>query len=114
MAASCSGGREHILGVALNVATKKIEAESDIFTCKRQDYTAYFDKQRHLAGNFRGVRRRLCWIFKFCLGFFSVSAGVSFQLAYCRAICFFALVEIRLVNTFSENLSLFFLFLFLS
>jgi hypothetical protein len=40
MAASCSGGREHILGVALNVATKKIEAESDIFTCKRQDYTA--------------------------------------------------------------------------
>jgi hypothetical protein len=40
MAASCSGGREHILGVALKVATKKIEAESDIFTCKRRDYTA--------------------------------------------------------------------------
>jgi hypothetical protein len=25
-----------------------------------------------------------------------------FSLAYCRAICFFALVEIRFVNTFSE------------
>ncbi len=28
------------------------------------------DKQRHLAGNFRGVSGRLCWIFKFCLDFF--------------------------------------------
>ncbi len=28
-----------------------------------------FDKQRHLAGNFRGVSGRLCWIFKFCLDF---------------------------------------------
>ena len=37
------------------------------------------DKQRHLAGNFRGVSGRLCWIFKFCLRFFLVSAGVSFQ-----------------------------------
>ena len=40
MAASCSGGGDHIRNVALNVATKKIEAESDIYTFKRQDYTA--------------------------------------------------------------------------
>ena len=59
-----------------------------------------FDKQRHLAGNFRGVRGRLCWIFKFRLRFFLVSAGVSFQIAYCRAICFFALVEIWFVDTY--------------
>ncbi len=42
-------------------------------------YLSLFDKQRHLAGNFRGVSGRLCWIFKFCLVSFSVSAGVSFQ-----------------------------------
>ncbi len=39
-AASCSGGGDHIRDVALNVATRKIEAESDIFNFKRQDYTA--------------------------------------------------------------------------
>ena len=38
-----------------------------------------FDEERHLAGDFRGVSGRLCWIFKFCLRFFLVSAGVSFQ-----------------------------------
>ena len=32
-----------------------------------------------------------------------------FSLAYCRAICFFALVEIRFVNTYFEYLSLCFL-----
>jgi hypothetical protein len=37
---SCSGGGDHIRGVALNVATRKIEAESDIFTVKRPDYSA--------------------------------------------------------------------------
>ncbi len=40
MAASCSGGEDHIRNVALNVATRKIEAENDIFTFKRPDYTA--------------------------------------------------------------------------
>ena len=39
-AASCSGGGDHIRDVALNVTTRKIEAESDIFTFKRPDYTA--------------------------------------------------------------------------
>ena len=39
-AVSCSGGGDHIRGVALNVATRKIEAESDIFTVKRPDYSA--------------------------------------------------------------------------
>ena len=39
-AVSCSGGGDHIRGVALNVATRKIEAESDIFTFKRPDYSA--------------------------------------------------------------------------
>ncbi len=39
-AASCGGGGDHIRDVALNVATRKIEAESDIFTFKRPDYTA--------------------------------------------------------------------------
>jgi len=39
-AASCSGGGGHIRDVALNVTTRKIEAESDIFTFKRPDYTA--------------------------------------------------------------------------
>ncbi len=40
MAASCSGGEDHIRDVALNVAARKIEAESDIYTFKRPDYTA--------------------------------------------------------------------------
>jgi hypothetical protein len=39
-AASCSGGGDHIRDVALNVTTRKIEAESDIFIFKRPDYTA--------------------------------------------------------------------------
>ncbi len=30
MAASCSGGEDHIRDVALNVAARKVEAESDI------------------------------------------------------------------------------------
>jgi hypothetical protein len=40
MAASCSSGGGHIREVALKVATKKVEAESDIFICKRRDYLA--------------------------------------------------------------------------
>ncbi len=40
MAASCSGGGGHIRDVALNLTTRKIEAESDIFIFKRRDYTA--------------------------------------------------------------------------
>jgi len=48
MAASCSGGGaalssgggDHIRDVALNVAARKVEAESDIYTFKRPDYTA--------------------------------------------------------------------------
>jgi hypothetical protein len=39
-AASCSGSGDHIRDVALNVDTRKIEAESDIFIFKRLDYTA--------------------------------------------------------------------------
>ncbi len=31
MAASCSGGDDHIRKVALTVAVKKVEAESDLF-----------------------------------------------------------------------------------
>ncbi len=40
MAASCSGGEDHIRDIALNVAARKIEAENDIHTFKRPDYTA--------------------------------------------------------------------------
>ncbi len=47
------------------------------------------DKQRHLAGNFRDVSGRLCWIFKFCLRFFSWYLLVSsFSVTFCRAILF--------------------------
>ncbi len=67
-----------------------------------------FDKQRHLAGNFWSVSCRLCWIFKLWLGF-PYLLVYRFSLAYCRAICFFALVEIWFMNAFSEHLSLFFI-----
>jgi len=40
MAAPCSGGEDHIRDVALNVAARKVEAENDIYTFKRPDYTA--------------------------------------------------------------------------
>jgi hypothetical protein len=40
MAASCSGGDDHIRKVALTVAVKKVEAESDLFTFRRPDYSA--------------------------------------------------------------------------
>jgi hypothetical protein len=40
MAALCSGSDDHIREVALNLAVRKVEAESDIFTFKRPDYTA--------------------------------------------------------------------------
>ena len=52
-------------------------------------HLSLFDKQRHLAGNFRGVSGRLCWIFKFLSGFLSQYLLVScFSVAYCRAILF--------------------------
>ncbi len=62
-------------------------------------YLILLNKQRHLAGNFRGVSGRLCWIFKFCLDSFSVSAGVLL-LHIVGQFCFFALVEICLANNF--------------
>ena len=37
-----------------------------------------FDEQRHLVGYFCGIICLSCWIFKFCLHSFSLSAGVSF------------------------------------
>jgi hypothetical protein len=37
MAALCSGSDDHIREVALNLAVRKVEAESDIFTFKRPD-----------------------------------------------------------------------------
>ncbi len=40
MAALCSGSDDHIREVALNLAVRKAEAENDIFTIKRLDYTA--------------------------------------------------------------------------
>ncbi len=40
MAASCSGSEDHVRDVALNVAARKVEAENDIYTFKRPDYTA--------------------------------------------------------------------------
>ncbi len=40
MAATCSGSEDHVRDVALNVAARKVEAENDIYTFKRPDYTA--------------------------------------------------------------------------
>jgi hypothetical protein len=45
MAASCSGtvvgsSGDHVRDVALDVAARKVEAENDIYTFKRPDYTA--------------------------------------------------------------------------
>ncbi len=45
MAASCSGtvvgsSGDHVRDVALDVAARKVEAENDIYTFKRLDYTA--------------------------------------------------------------------------
>jgi hypothetical protein len=40
MAAPCSGSEDHVRDVALNVAARKVEAENDIYTFKRPDYTA--------------------------------------------------------------------------
>ncbi len=39
-AAFCSGRDDHIRTVALTVAVKKVEAESDLFTFRRPDYSA--------------------------------------------------------------------------
>jgi hypothetical protein len=40
VAAPCSDTEEHIRQVALNVAFRKVEAESNIYTLRRPDYTA--------------------------------------------------------------------------
>jgi hypothetical protein len=39
-AAPCSDGDDHIRKVALTVAVKKVEAESDLYTYRRPDYSA--------------------------------------------------------------------------
>ena len=39
-AAPCSDGDDHIRKVALTVAVKKVEAESDLYTFRRPDYSA--------------------------------------------------------------------------
>ncbi len=40
VAAPCSGSDDHIRTVALTVAVKKVEAESDLYTFRRPDYSA--------------------------------------------------------------------------
>jgi hypothetical protein len=47
--------------------------------CLISELFILFDKQRYLAENFLSVSCRFCWIFKLCLGSFSVFSGVSFQ-----------------------------------
>ena len=40
VAAACSDTDDHIRQVALTVAFKKVEAESNVYTLRRPDYTA--------------------------------------------------------------------------
>jgi hypothetical protein len=60
-------------------------------------YFMSFDEQRHLVRHFRFTICPFCWIFKaVCiLSYLLVS---RFSLAYCRAVCFFALVKILAEN----------------
>ncbi len=68
-----------------------------------------FDKQRHLAGNFRGVSGRLCWIFNFvCVSSWYLLVS-SFSVAYCRAILFLRTGGNSICEYFPEYLALFFL-----
>ncbi len=67
-------------------------------------------------GIWRGILAALEVVSAGYLNFVCVSSRYllvsRFSLAYYRAICFFALVEIRFVNTYLEYLSLFFLCFF--